>query len=76
MKSAEWICKKNEIACHIRRMFKVYGEDESFFDEYLAGVLEHDIDKALFCFRDLVKQIEFLKPQGLSNEQWFKKGKL
>lgn len=65
MKSPEWICKKNEIRCHILRLFKAYGEDQTYFDEYFAGVLEHDIDAALMCFRDLVKQLEFFK--GSSN---------
>lgn len=69
MRSPEWICKKNEIACHIRRLFEAYGETELDFDEYLAGVLEHPIDEALQCFRDLVKQLEYLKPQGRANEQ-------
>lgn len=68
MRSPEWICKKNEIAGHIRKIFEATGEDPSYFDEYLAGVLEHDIDAALLCFRDVVKRIEFIKPQGLRNE--------
>lgn len=69
MNSPLWICKKNEIVAHIRRMFKHYGEDEAFFDEYLACVLEHDIDKALECFRDLVKQLPKLPPEGMTHEQ-------
>lgn len=60
MSSPLWICKKNEIVCHVKRLFEYYEEDLSFFDEYLDGVLKHDIDEALRCFRDLVKQLDYL----------------
>lgn len=74
MPSPLWICKKNEIASHIRKLFVHYGEDESFFNEYLTGVLEHDIDAALRCFRELTSQLEWLpkiKPahKEVTNEQ-------
>lgn len=57
MKSAIWICKKNEIACHIRKLFQHYGEDMDYFEEYLSDVMKHDANQALECFRELVKQI-------------------
>jgi hypothetical protein len=69
MKSTEWICKKNEIICHVKKLFLIYQEDQSYFDEYLNNVLEYDINTALLCFRDLVKQVEFLYPQGLRDEK-------
>lgn len=53
--SPQWICKKNEIACHIKKMFLHYGEPMDYFDEYLSSVLEYDIDQALECFRSLIK---------------------
>lgn len=57
MHSPQWICKKNEIACHVRKMFLHYGESMDYFDEYLISVLEYDIDRALECFRSLVKYV-------------------
>lgn len=62
MKSAIWICKKNEIACHIRKLFIHYGEDMDYFEEYLNGVMQHNVDDALNCFRELVKTTEWAKP--------------
>jgi hypothetical protein len=58
-----------EIESHIRKLFRIYEEDEDFFEEYVAGVLEHEIDNALECFRDLVKQAQILKPKEWENEQ-------
>lgn len=67
MKSPDWICKKNEITCHIKHLFQFYGEEMNYFDAYLQDVLQHDIDKSLYCFRNIVKQIEPFKPKEGSN---------
>jgi hypothetical protein len=64
MPSPIWICKKNEIAGHIRRLFNHYGESPEYFDEYLNDVLKHDIDAALDCSRDLVRTIPYQKPMN------------
>lgn len=32
-------------------------------------MLKHDINQSLKCFRDLVEQLEWLKPIGKKNEQ-------
>lgn len=46
-----------EIRTHVRHMFEYYGEDMGYFEEYMVGVLEHPLQAALECFRDLVKYI-------------------
>ena len=69
LRSPSWICKKNEIASHIRFYFEHYGEDLNYFDEYLTDVLKFDIDKALDCWRSLSKNLEFYKRERIKNEQ-------
>lgn len=64
MKSAIWICKKNEIACHIRKLFMHFGEDMGYFEEYLNYVMQHPADDALECFREVVKLTEGKEPYG------------
>jgi|SRR5580692_7996493 hypothetical protein len=51
------LVKITEIMKHIATLFEHYGEDESFFDEYIQGVIEGDLDLALTCFRDLIKKL-------------------
>lgn len=69
MNSAEWICCKNEISGHIKKLFAFYQEDLTYFDEYLSDVLKCDIQKSLVCFRDLVNQLNALKPQGSGHDR-------
>lgn len=53
--------KINEIMTHIGKLFDHFAEDGNMFDEYCDHVLAQDLDKALLCFRDLVRQTEFVK---------------
>lgn len=69
MPSPLWICKKNEIASHIRKLFVHYDEDPTYFDEYLNDVLQHDIDAALRCFRDLTSQMDWLTKAKPANKE-------
>lgn len=62
MKSAIWICKKNEIACHIRKLFMHFNEDMDYFEEYLNDVMENNVDNVLECFRDIVRNMHLIKP--------------
>lgn len=57
--------KIQEIMSHISSLFDHYKENDAYFDEYLNGVLEHDLDKALSCFRDLINYL----PRKRKNEQ-------
>lgn len=68
-RSPDWICKKNEIACHVKTLFEAHNEDPAYFDEYMRELLTKDIDKVLECFRDLVRQLEWIKPGWSQNVQ-------
>lgn len=52
--------KKSELTTLIRMVSVQHGgDDPQFLDEYIQEVIkewEHDLDTALACFRDLVKQ--------------------
>lgn len=61
MPSPIWICKKNEILCHLRSLFKFYGEDINYIDKYLNDILKFDINDSLLAVRDLVRHIHFQK---------------
>lgn len=61
--SPESLGKTVEIMAHISKLFDFYGENEAFFDEYVEGVLSLNLDKSLICFRDLVKQMDWMTPK-------------
>ncbi len=52
-----------EIRTHVRQMFEHYGEDMGYFEEYMRGVLEHPLQEALDCFRDLTRYLPS-QPKG------------
>lgn len=61
MRNPDDLVKMKEIMSHIGKLFDFYGENEDFFDEYVDGVLKYDIEKSLFCFRDLIRHVDKIK---------------
>jgi hypothetical protein len=68
MSKARRIAASNEIRCHIKFISEASGGDDPvWLKEYIDEVLttwEHDLDKALECFRDLRKQAEGMGRHG------------
>lgn len=69
MQSVEDLLKTKEIMCHVSTLFDLYEEQESFFEEYIDGVLKKDIEKSLLCFRDLVASAKRMKIGEKRNAQ-------
>ena len=67
--SIDELCKIREIMIHVSKIFEHYAEDPDYFDEYMDNVLKFDINSALTCFRDVVKQLEWMKRLGEKNDQ-------
>lgn len=57
MQTVNDMMKIREIMSHISKLFDYYGEDDSFFDEYIEKAITHDPERALHCFRELVAQL-------------------
>jgi hypothetical protein len=57
MKNPNDFVKMIEIKHHVKTLFHHYDEDKSFLEEYLESVFQHDLDRALNCFRELIKYL-------------------
>ena len=42
---------------YVMQVFKAYGQDKSYFNEYMNELSKQDIDEALECFRALIKNL-------------------
>jgi len=59
MNRAVIIAKKNQLWSLIKRVGAYYHEDLEFIKEYAKDVYENnDVDEAIKCFEDLLKQTE------------------
>lgn len=55
-------CKRNELWALIRKVGNHYNEDNEYLKEYAKELVEnHDIEKALICFRDLATRLCIVK---------------
>jgi hypothetical protein len=62
MNKAVSIAKKNELYSLIKTVGLRYGEELDSLREYAKEVFEnHDIDKAIACFRDLAEITKYMK---------------
>lgn len=66
-----------EIVSHIRNLSKHYGcDDINWLDEYIQDVLsqnEKNLLEAVNCFRDLVKQLEWMPKHDISHSTVYEK---
>jgi hypothetical protein len=64
MQIHSWMDKKNKICQIINDLCRHYGEDDlDLINEYCHAIIEthrFDLQKALDCFLDLEKQLEFM----------------
>lgn len=50
--------KKNQLISLIRKLGKLVNEEQEFLDEYEKDVVENckgEFDKAIICFKDLIR---------------------
>lgn len=55
------LCKRNELKSLIYKLGEMTGEDVDFLNEYANDIAQRnkdDLDVAIQCFRDLIKQGE------------------
>jgi hypothetical protein len=68
----EWNYKKNQLCLMVKKVSDFYGGDDiEFLREYCKIVLkkhnEQNIINAIFCFNDLVNQLEQIYQKGFNN---------
>lgn len=66
------IVKKNELWSLIKRLGKIYGEDEHFITEYAQDVYHahsHEIDNAIKLFKNLIEVAQILGIDTESKEK-------
>ena len=65
-KKISWKCKRNQLVGLIQKVSSLWGgidKDKEWLELYIQDVLKdwnHDLDKAIFTFQELVNQKESL----------------
>lgn len=72
MSRALWIAKKNELCNLIKIVSDGYGGDDvDWLRDYAKEVIDahqDDIMPAIECFKDLERQLDFIKPRRVLRE--------